>query len=153
METRRHDDHVLTGATSEVPVVADGALGFRTVPALTALNLDLRDEYVADCERGLRKWNGELEKAGVEERLALPHVGFNRKVGAFAGHHVSPAGSVLSAEEWTRQSGGWLPSADDLGQVAGLMVPHHQPGEFAGWLAAPSVGINDLPVEYDYVRF
>jgi len=26
-------------------------------------------------------------------------------------------------------------------------------GEFAGWIAPPSVGINDLPVEYDYVRF
>ena len=48
---------------------------------LTALNLDLRNEYVADCARGLRKWNQELEDAGLEQRLTLPHEGFNRKVG------------------------------------------------------------------------
>jgi benzoyl-CoA 2,3-dioxygenase component B len=33
------------------------------------------------------------------------------------------------------------------------MVPQYEPGEFASWLAPPPVGINDLPVEYDYVRF
>ena len=33
------------------------------------------------------------------------------------------------------------------------MVPHYEPGEFAGWIAPPRVGINELPVEYDYVRF
>jgi benzoyl-CoA 2,3-dioxygenase component B len=33
------------------------------------------------------------------------------------------------------------------------MTPCHEPGQFAGWIAPPSVGINSLPVEYDYVRF
>ena len=33
------------------------------------------------------------------------------------------------------------------------MVAHYEPGAFAGWIAPPSVGINSLPVEYDYVRF
>jgi benzoyl-CoA 2,3-epoxidase subunit B len=153
METRRHDDHILTGATAQVPVVVGGTLTSRTVPALTALNLDLRDEYVADCERGLRKWNGELEKAGVDERLMLPHVGFNRAVGAFAGHRISPEGAVLGEADWAGRVGDWLPSADDTAMVAKLMVPHYEPGEFATWLAPPPVGINDLPVEYDYVRF
>jgi benzoyl-CoA 2,3-dioxygenase component B len=37
--------------------------------------------------------------------------------------------------------------------VAELMVPHYEAGDFASWIAPPSVGINDLPVEYDYVRF
>ncbi len=156
MEGRRTDDHVLTAVTAQVPVVAaDGTLSERTVPALTALNLDLRDEYVADCERGLRKWNLELDKAGLgpDARLTLPHPGFNRNVGVFAGHHVSPSGEVLDEAEWTRRAGDWLPTADDRGQVAGLMVPHYEPGEFASWLTPPAVGINDLPVEYDYVRF
>jgi benzoyl-CoA 2,3-epoxidase subunit B len=153
METRRPDDHVLTGATAQVPVVADGTLSARTVPALTALNLDLREEYVADCERGLRKWNLELDNAGIDARLALPHPGFNRHVGAFAGHHISPAGELLDKARWHRHAGDWLPTADDRGQVAGLMVPHYEPGEFASWLTPPAVGINDLPVEYDYVRF
>ena len=29
---------------------------------LTALNLDLRDEYVADCANGVRRWNEALEE-------------------------------------------------------------------------------------------
>ena len=53
----------------------------KTVPMLTALNLDLRNEYVADCANGVKRWNQELEDAGLEERLYLPHQGFNRKVG------------------------------------------------------------------------
>jgi benzoyl-CoA 2,3-epoxidase subunit B len=153
METRRQDDHVLTGASMEVPVVANGAIDSRTVPALTALNLDLRDEYVADCERGLRKWNAELEKAGLEQRLALPHAGFNRGVGAFAGHFISPSGEFRTEDQWRSAAGDWLPTTDDQARVAALMVPRYEPGDFAGWLAPPPTGINDLPVEYDYGRF
>ena len=37
----------------------------------SALNLDLRDEYVADCANGVRRWNQELEEAGLE-RAAVP---------------------------------------------------------------------------------
>ena len=153
METRRKDDHLLAGATREVPVVTGGAITTRTVPMLTALNLDLRAEYVADCERGLRRWNKELEQARLPHRLALPHEGFNRKVGAFAGHLVSPAGELLDQAGWDRQVAGWLPTAEDRARVAALMEPHYEPGDFAGWIAPPSGGINDLPVEYDYVRF
>jgi benzoyl-CoA 2,3-epoxidase subunit B len=153
METRRGDDHRLDGVTRDVPVVTDGVIGARTVPLLTALNLDLRDEYVADCGRGLRKWNAELEAAGVDERLTLPHEGFSRRVGAYAGQHISPDGTVLTGAEWDRRAAGWLPTDDDRAGVAALMTAHYEPGEFASWIAPPAVGINDLPVEYDYVRF
>jgi benzoyl-CoA 2,3-dioxygenase component B len=153
METRRDDDHVLTDATTQVPVLADGSMTSKTVPLLTALNLDLRNEYVLDCARGLRKWNSELAAAGLEQRLTLPHEGFSRKVGAYAGQHVSPAGETLSAADWERRASDWLPTPDDQAAVAELMRPHYEPGEFASWIAPPGVGINDLPVEYDYVRF
>jgi benzoyl-CoA 2,3-dioxygenase component B len=153
METRRDDDHQLTGATTEVPDLAGGTIGTRTVPLLTALNLDLRNEYVADCARGLRKWNAELADAGLEQRLALPHEGFSRRVGVFAGHHISPDGELLTESEWERRAADWLPTDDDRAGVAELMVAHYEPGEFATWIAPPSVGINELPVEYDYVRF
>src|SRR5260221_3665597 len=98
MESRRHDDHVLTDATAQVPLMSEGAVSSRTVPALTALNLDLRDEYVADCERGLRKWNAELAKADVDQRLALPHTPVQRALGAVAGHLLGPARGVLAAD-------------------------------------------------------
>jgi benzoyl-CoA 2,3-dioxygenase component B len=153
METRRPDDHVLAGRAMDIPVVRDGAFTSATVPMLTALNLDLRNEYVLDCARGLRKWNAELEQAGLEQRLSLPHEGFSRRVGAYAGHHVSPDGTLLDAAEWQRRAPEWLPTEADLAGVAALMRPHYGAGEFASWIAPPGVGINDLPVEYDYVRF
>src|SRR3954449_976738 len=153
METRRKDDHVLTDATMEIPVIEDGRLTTRTVPMLTALNYDLRSDYSADCGAGVKKWNKELEAAGLEERLYLPHQGFNRKVGAFAGTSVSPAGELIDEATWQAHGDEWLPTAEDHARVAELMVPHYEPGEFAGWISPPPVGINNLPVEYDYVRF
>src|SRR6185295_1766178 len=118
METRRRDDHVLIGATREMTYVEDGELRTRTVPLLNALNLDLRDEYAADCAAGVKRWNQVLEAAGVSERLYLPHEGFNRKVGVYAGHHVSPAGEVLDEATWAARAAGWLPDDDDRAAVA-----------------------------------
>jgi benzoyl-CoA 2,3-dioxygenase component B len=153
METRRKDDHLLHDQTMDVPIIENGRMSTKNVPMLTALNLDLRNEYVADCANGVKRWNQELEDAGLEERLFLPHQAFNRKVGSFAGHHVTPAGDIVDDATWERTVGGYLPTPDDRRQVAELMVPHYDTGDFASWISPPSVGINSMPVEYDYVRF
>jgi benzoyl-CoA 2,3-dioxygenase component B len=100
----------------------------------------------------VRRWNQALEEAGLEHRLTLPHEGFNRRVGAYSGHHVSPTGEILDDAAWDEQAGGWLPSDEDRARVAELMQPQYEPGKFAGWIAPPKVGINDMPVEYDYVH-
>ena len=68
--------------------------------ALTGLNTDLRREYVSDCQTGVNRWNKILAEAGLPRRLKLPHIAFNRKVGAFAGIEASPDGELLSADEW-----------------------------------------------------
>jgi benzoyl-CoA 2,3-dioxygenase component B len=151
-ETRRKDDHVLLEDVRMMNVVEDGAIVEKEVPMLSALNLDLRDEYVADCANGVRRWNQALEDAGLEERLLLPHEGFNRRVGVYANHHVSPEGEVLDDETWAAKVDGWLPSAEDRQAVADLMVPEYEYGKFAGWIAPPNTGINDQPVEFDYVH-
>jgi benzoyl-CoA 2,3-dioxygenase component B len=152
-ETRRKDDHVLLGMERQMNVVRDGRIVQQTVPLLGALNLDLRDEYVADCENGVRRWNQALEDAGLEQRLTLPHEGFFRKVGTYAGHHIAPTGEVLDEAAWKAREGDWLPTPEDRAQVAELMQPHYEEGSFAGWIAPPPQGINNMPVEYDYVRF
>src|ERR687885_683809 len=103
METRRKDDHQLHDLTMDVPVIEDGRMATRTVPMLTALNLDLRNEYVADCGNGVKRWNQALEDAGLEERLFLPHQAFNRKVGTFAGHHVTPPGEIIDEATWAQR--------------------------------------------------
>ena len=65
----------------------------REAPALAALNETLRDDYIADCRKGVDRWNRTLAEVGLE--LRLPHVGFNRAVGAFRDHHVSPDGRLV----------------------------------------------------------
>ncbi|MFH5821925.1 benzoyl-CoA 2,3-epoxidase subunit BoxB [Georgenia sp. AZ-5] len=153
METRRKDDHVLLDAEAELTKVVDGKLVTEKVPALNALNLDLRNEYVADCENGVRRWNQALEDAGLPQRLFLPHEGFNRGVGAYAGAHVSPEGEILGDAEWEARKDEWLPTAEDRAAVASLMKPEYEPGVFASWIAPPAQGINHMGVEFDYVHF
>ncbi|HZI96771.1 MAG TPA: benzoyl-CoA 2,3-epoxidase subunit BoxB [Actinomycetales bacterium] len=153
METRRKDDHILHGVERQMTKVVDGAFVTEDVPLLNALNLDLRDEYVADCHNGVRRWNQALEEAGLDERLSLPHEGFNRQVGAYAGSHVSPDGSIIDADTWAASEADWLPTPADREGVASLMTPVYEPGEFASWIAPPSQGINDMGVEFDYVHF
>src|SRR5690348_1787067 len=75
-EGRIADDHVLEGATYPVLELADGRLVEREVPALNALNERLRDRYVKDTVGGIGRWNRVLERAGIEERLVLPHKAF-----------------------------------------------------------------------------
>ncbi len=59
-------------------------IGQTEVAALVGLNTDLRREYISDCAGGVKRWNRILDEAGLPQRLKLPHVAFNRKVGAFA---------------------------------------------------------------------
>jgi benzoyl-CoA 2,3-epoxidase subunit B len=149
-ETARPDDHVLHDATRTVPCVVDRRIAEREAAALTALNETLRDDYIADCQKGIDRWNRTLSEVGCE--LVLPHVGFHRAVGEFAAHRVSPDGRLLSEDEWSAGVSAWLPSDDDHAYVESLMVGVHEPGRMAGWIAPPSTGIGRQPVDYEYVR-
>jgi benzoyl-CoA 2,3-dioxygenase component B len=152
LETRRKDDHRLLDAVAEVGEVRDGRIVTKEIGALSALNVDLRNEYVADCAKGVKRWNAALEEAGLAERLALPHEGFNRKVGAYKGSHISPGGEMLDEATWLARKDGWLPGTEDMADVAALMKPVYRPGEFASWINPPSVGINNQAIDYPYVR-
>ncbi|MGH3321493.1 MAG: benzoyl-CoA 2,3-epoxidase subunit BoxB [Streptosporangiaceae bacterium] len=151
-EERRKDDHRLTDDGARVDAVDDGDLTEVEVPALTALNQDLRDAYIADCETGLRRWNRILEGAGLPHRMYLPHRAFNRKVGAFAGLRVSPKGDLLSERDWEQARRAWLPTTRDKTLVASLMRPVYERGKIASWLAPPRNGIDGKPFDYEYVH-
>jgi benzoyl-CoA 2,3-dioxygenase component B len=151
-EERRTDDHVLTDDSVMVDAVVDGEIGQAEVAALVGLNSDLRREYIRDCRNGVSRWNRILDSAGLPQRLRLPHVAFNRRVGAFAGIEVTPDGEVISAEEWTRRSRNWLPTDVDRTHVRSLMRPVHEPGRIAAWIAPPRQGINGKPFNYEYVH-
>jgi benzoyl-CoA 2,3-dioxygenase component B len=152
-EATIRDDHSLAGDFYGVPEAANGEIVNRQVPALTALNARLRDDYTREIQAGLDRWNRIPEKLGIQFRITVPHIGFHRKIGSFAGHYVSPGGQVLSKDDWERQSAGWLPSDDDHAFVGSLMGRVIEPGKFANWIAPPARGINNLPIEFEYVRF
>ena len=157
LEGRRKDDHKLTDDSIMVDAIDDAgdgqpAISQLEVSALVGLNTDLRREYIADCQGGVNRWNKILAAAGLPHRVKLPHIAFNRQVGAFAGIEASPDGELLSAEDWAQRSGQWLPTDVDKTYVRSLMQPVHERGKIAAWIAPPRNGINGKPFDYDYVH-
>jgi benzoyl-CoA 2,3-dioxygenase component B len=151
-ETKKSDDHVLTEATYPVAVPEGDTVKLVQEPALLALNERLRDDYIADCQRGVDRWNAIIKKHGIDVELRLPHRGFHRAIGNFAELRVSPDGQVVSEAEWDARKHEWLPTPEDEAFVASLMTPVVEPGKFAGWIAPPARGINGQPVEFEYVK-
>lgn len=152
-EGKRSDDHRLKGQAYSV-LDADGdRLVERPVPMLNALNEVLRDDFIKDSQAGLARWNKVIEKAGLPQRLTLPHKAFNRRIGSLAGVRVSPEGRVIGEAEWAAHEREWLASDDDRAFVASLMGRVVEPGKFANWIAPPATGIKGQPIDFQYVRF
>src|SRR4029077_12640104 len=151
-ETKKTDDHVLKDATYSVTRPQGEGIAVVQEPALTALNERLRDDYVADCQRGVDRWNTVIKRHGIDAELKLPHRGFHRAIGNFSELRVSPDGRIVSQAEWEARTREWLPTPDDYVYVASLMKPVVEPGKFAGWIAPPARGINGQPIEFEYVK-
>lgn len=151
-ETKKDDDHRLKDAAYRVTTLDGDRLVMREEPALTSLNERLRDDYVADCQRGVDRWNKIIRDHGIAFELRLPHRAFHRAIGAFADVKVAPDGRILSEAEWDAHKSDWLPTRADEAYVASLMKPVTEPGKFAGWIAPPARGINGQPVDLEYVR-
>ncbi len=152
-EGKRDDDHVLKGQTYKVLEVKDGKLVEKDVPMLNALNEVLRDDYIKDSVAGVNRWNKVIEKAGLPTRLTVPHKAFHRNIGSLSGAKVSPDGRVVSEAEWGAHVDTWLPSSEDRAYVASLMGRVVEPGQFANWIAPPTIGINRQAPDFEYVRF
>ena len=152
-EERRDDDHRLTDAGAYVDVVEDGRPSKTEVEALTALNTDLRDQYVTDCESGVKRWNRILEEAGLSAPAGAAAPG------------VQPVRRRLRRDQrLTRRRGAerrgmggeqgrLAPDRDDKAFVKSLMRPVYEPGKIAAWLEPPRNGINGKPFDYEYVHF
>ena len=151
-ETKIEDDHQLGDDTYPVLKLVDGVCKLVDEPALTALNMRLRDDYVKDCTRGIERWNKIIEKSGVDFRLDLPHLTFHREIGEFAGVLATPTGDIVSEAEWQRHKNEFLPTKGDGDFIASLMTPVHEPGAYAAWIQAPKVGIDNKPGDFEYVR-
>ena len=153
LEDQIDDDHRLSAATYPVMRLKDGRVVQEPVAALSALNMRLRDDYVSDALSGIERWwNRTIARAGIDYRLCLPHVAFNRHIGEFAATHADPDGNILPTEQWQRRRHEFLPSPDDDAFVASLMRPVYQPGAFASWIAPPRAGIDGKPGDFEYVQ-
>jgi benzoyl-CoA 2,3-dioxygenase component B len=151
-ETSIQDDHRLTEATYPVLKLVDGEIKLVEEPALTALNMRLRDDYTRDCAKGVERFNKIIEKTGVQFRLSLPHVAFHRQIGEFRNVRATPAGELLDEAAWERRRDEFLPSKNDGDFIADLMKPVNEPGKFACWIAPPKVGIDNKPGDFEYVK-
>ena len=151
-ETKKDDDHRLKDATYQITDLQGDRLMTRPEAALVSLNERLRDDYVADCARGVARWNQVIKSHGIPFELRLPHRAFHRAIGAFSEVKVSPDGRPISQAEWDAKHHDWLPTAEDQAFVASLMQGVMEPGKFANWIAPPARGINSKPVEFEYVR-
>jgi benzoyl-CoA 2,3-dioxygenase component B len=112
----------------------------------------LRDDYTADCQRGLDRWNKIIERVGVNFRFQLPHVAFHRQIGEFKDIEASPSGELVDETTWNREKDKWLPSTNDGDFIQSLMHQVVEPGKFASWIAPPRVGIDNKPGDFEYVK-
>ncbi len=151
-ENKLDDDHRLRDATYRVSEFTDGQIMVKDAPALTAINMRLRDDYTKDASGGVKRWNKTIARLGIEFALKLPHEGFHRKFGVYTNAPITPEGDVITSAEWDKKRDGWLPSKADGDYIQSLMTPVWQPGQFAGWIAPPKVGIDNKTGDFEYVQ-
>jgi benzoyl-CoA 2,3-dioxygenase component B len=151
-EDKIDDDHQLENGTYPVLRLVDGAIVNQDTPALSALNMRLRDDYVADCNAGVGRWNRVIDKFGIPFQIKLPNVAFHRHIGEFAGIKADFDGKLLNDAEWEKRKGEWLPDSDDRAYIESLMKPEYAAGKYAGWISAPKVGVDNKPGDFEYVK-
>jgi len=151
-EAKLEDDHKLDHDTYPVLRLIDGKVVVSNEPALSAINMRLRDDYVKDAAGGVNRWNNILKKEGIDFEITLPHVAFHRHQGEFSSIHADPEGKLIPADEWNRRRDEWLPSKADGDFIDSLMKPQWEAGKYAGWISPPKVGIDNKPGDFEYVK-
>jgi benzoyl-CoA 2,3-epoxidase subunit B len=148
-----HEEHRALTGTYAMDVTKDGKLSKEDVPLRNAMNEVLRDAYVADCQRGVDKWNRAIEARGIPFRLTLPSRRFHRHIGLYADVSATPQGDIITKDAFEQQKDEWLPSDSDKAYVQSLMSkPIYDPKQMAHWIGAPKQGIKGRPVDFEYVR-
>jgi benzoyl-CoA 2,3-dioxygenase component B len=156
----QYEDHVALKSSYELLVPSDdGRLVPTSIPLRNAMNEVLRDQYVADCQRAVDKWNRTIERVlgarGAAHKLRLPSRRFHRQIGTYAmsaGHYYDPDGNPISAEVFAAGRAEWLPTPEDRAYLMEVQKPVYEAGKIANWIAPPARGINSQPFEFVYVR-
>jgi benzoyl-CoA 2,3-dioxygenase component B len=152
-EEKRDDDHVLLNLTKVLPVIEGGKLVDREFPMRQTLNEVLREDYRDDCAKSVARWNRTLADEGVDFRLTLPSTRFHRRQGMYAQAFFTPEGSLVDEATFRAKRDEWLPTAQDDAWLRRIMGKVSEPGKVANWISPPRRGIDDKPLEFEYVRF
>ncbi len=148
-----YKDPKALGQSYKLEVVEGDHFVEREIPLRRAMNALLLDAYMADCRRIADRWNRDLKRLEIDFEIKLPDRRFNRNQGLFSDHSFTPEGELITREEWEKRSDEWLPTRDDRDYVASCMVAVREPGKFANWIAPPHTGVNENPIEFEYVKF
>ena len=149
----RFVDHMATSQSLRIEVPdGKGGVTAEDVPMRSAMNEVTRAAYARDCDVGVQRWNRLIAAAGYDFRFRLPSTRFRRTLGVWSGTPTNPEGRPITNEEWRLRQRDWLPTPEDRGFVASLMRRVTEPGRVAGWIAPPEIGINNTPLDYEYVR-
>jgi benzoyl-CoA 2,3-dioxygenase component B len=144
----RYEDHVCNDVTYDI----DTPEGTERVNLRNAMNEVTREAYVKDCEIGIKRWNMMIKRAGFDIALTLPSTRFHRTIGSWANIPTDPTGKAVNQSEFDNGIPSWLPTEEDRAFIKSLMQRVVEPGKMAGWIAPPDRGINNNPVDYEYVR-
>ena len=145
----KYEDHLASDQAYDI----EGPTGVESVPLRNAMNEVTRRAYIADCEIGFTRWNRIIQKAGFQTQLRLPSPRFRRAIGLWGGRPVTPEGRMISREDWEARKDEWVPNQQDSAFIHSLMRQVVEPGKIAGWIAPPDRGINNLGIDYEYVKF
>ena len=147
------DDHLALDQTFALEA-PDGRGGVvrEDIPLRNAMNEATRSAYVQECQMFMDRWNDMIQQAGYGFRYKLPSSRFCRRIGVWAGARTDPDGRLVSPEAFEAGRNAWLPTETDRAFVHSLMQPVTEPGKMAAWIAPPERGINNLPVNHEYVR-
>jgi benzoyl-CoA 2,3-dioxygenase component B len=137
----------------KLPIPQDGKLVEQEIPLRRAMNGLLLDAYRADCKRIVDRWNRDLKRLEVDVEITLPSRRFNRHQGVYTDFHFNCEGDLISAEEFEQGKDQWLPSTADREYVQSCMLQVTEPGKYANWIASHHVGVNEQPLDFEYVKF
>jgi benzoyl-CoA 2,3-dioxygenase component B len=88
-----------------------------TKAGVEGLNERAREQFHAEITKTVEQVNAVN---AAEEKLYVPDLRFNRKIGDFAGERWSVDGRPLSEDEWQRYAPTVLPTAEDEARLAEL---------------------------------
>ena len=82
-EAKDYEEHSALHQSYRLPVVKEGAMTEQDVPLRNAMNEVLRQSYIKDAERVVKRWNQALEEEGTSSRVVLPSSRFFRRQGIY----------------------------------------------------------------------